>query len=277
MTPGRVAPKARVGLVSTAALAAATFLACRVGPSTHDAPDAAASAPLAHEGPSAAGTDGAPSPAEPHHREKATSSGESFTADWFTFRLASVGLRIVDVGASRELGRALETDDDLLAVNAGFFDDHDAPLGLSRSRGATLSAFAPKLSGGVLEVDGDTGALFETETYDKKRTPAFAVQCRPRLVVSGHANVRSDDKKRAERTTLCLRDGGKVLSVVVLENEERGPSLFATGHYLETRGCHDALSLDGGPSTGVVYRSAGGPVELPLRGPIRQAIVIRRR
>jgi uncharacterized protein YigE (DUF2233 family) len=204
-------------------------------------------------------------------------SGESFTADWFTFPLATVGLRIVDVGASRELLRALEADDDVLAVNAGFFDEHDAPLGLSRSRGATLSAFAPKLSGGVLEVDGDTATLFETETYDKKRTPAFAVQCRPRLVVAGRANVRSDDKKRAERTALCLRDGGKTLSVVVLENEERGPSLFATGHYLEARGCHDALSLDGGPSTGVVYRGPGEPVELPLRGPIRQAIVIRRR
>lgn len=251
--------------------------ACRVGPSTQDAPEAGASAPFASTGPGVRGADGTTGSAGAYHHEKATMTGESFAADWFTFRLASVELRIVDVGASRELPRALESDDDMLAVNAGFFDEHDAPLGLSRSRGARLSAFAPKLSGGVLEVDGDRGTLFESETYDKVRTPTFAVQCRPRLVVGGHANVRSDDKKRAERTALCLRDGGKTLSVVVVENGERGPSLFAVGRYLEARGCEDALSLDGGPSTGVVYRGEGGPIERPLRGPIRQAIVVRRR
>lgn len=268
---------ARVLVALALTLGAMLLVACRVGPRPQDTPEAGSSAPPASGGASTGGADGAAGPLGPYLHEKATMSGESFVADWFTFRLASVELRLVDVGASRELSRALETDDDELAVNAGFFDERDAPLGLSRSRGARLSVFAPKLSGGVLEVDGDRGTLFESETYDKVRTPSFAVQCRPRLVVAGHANVKSDDKKRAERTALCLREGGRTLSVVVLENGERGPSLFAVGRYLEARGCEDALSLDGGPSTGVVYRGEGGPIERPLRGPIRQAIVVRRR
>jgi uncharacterized protein YigE (DUF2233 family) len=208
--------------------------------------------------------------------ESARAGDETFEADWFSFALADVRVSIVDVQATRDLARTLSKPEAVFATNAGFFDERDAPLGLSVTGGARMSAFAPKLSGGVLEIDHGKATLFETETYDRARLPDFAVQCRPRLVVAGHPNVRSDDKKRAERTAVCLREGGTKLAFVIAKNAERGPSLFALGRYLAEKGCHDALSLDGGPSTGAVYQGPGGLEEMPLRGPIRQAILVTR-
>lgn len=258
----------RLRLLATIALVAG----CRVG-----GPDGADAAPEKPSLPTAPKTDGAARPDNTHAHEATTVDGERFVVDTFTFDLARVSLRIADVGATREIDKTLKGPEDVLAVNAGFFDDHDAPVGLSRSAKVELSPFAPKLSGGVLEIDHGNASLFETETYDPKRAPELAVQCRPRLVVDGKPNVRSDDKKRAERTAVCIHPGGKRISFSIATNAERGPSLFALGHYLAEKGCRDALALDGGPSTGAVYEGPGGRVELPLRGPIRQAIVVTRR
>ncbi len=213
----------------------------------------------------------------PHRHETAEAMGEHFDVDLFTFDLASHRLELVDLHATRDLAGAFASKSDaVFATNAGFFDEHDQPLGLSISRGVRASIYSPTLSGGVLEVGHGRAELFETESYDKSRSPEFAVQCRPRLVVHGRANVRRDDGKRAERTAACLTKNGRELTFVIAKDAQRGPSLFALGHWLEQRGCDDALSLDGGPSTGAVYASPSGTREIALRGPIRQAIVVSR-
>jgi len=250
-------------------LTSLVLAACRVGGAdTGDAgPPAAPPPPFAE----------AATPDDAHTHETTTVAGEPLVVDTFTFSLSEVSLSIADVGATRDLAKTLKSKEDLLTINAGFFDERDAPIGLSRSGKVQLSAFAPKLSGGVLEVDKGAATLFETESYDVSRTPEVAVQCRPRLVVAGKPNVKSDDKKRAERTSVCISRDGKRLAFSVTTNAERGPSLFALGQYLAQRGCRDALALDGGPSTGAIYVGPRGRIELPLRGPIRQAIVVSRR
>lgn len=213
----------------------------------------------------------------PHTREAAEAADERFVADWFTFPLAEVSVELFDLHGTRDLQAAVGGRRALFATNAGFFDTRDAPLGLSVSHGAPRSRFTRRLSGGVLEVNGGEATLFETEAYDPMRTPDFAVQCRPRLVVSGKANVLRDDGKRAERTAACLRDSGRTLAFVLAKDTERGPSLYAMGRYLEAKGCVDALSLDGGPSTGAAFFGPRGREEIALRGPIQQAIVVSER
>ncbi len=213
----------------------------------------------------------------PHRHENTEAMGEAFDVDLFTFDLAVHRLELVDLHATRDLAGAFASKSEaVFATNAGFFDEHDQPLGLSISRGVRASLYSPTLSGGVLEVGHGRAELFETESYDKGRSPEFAVQCRPRLVVRGHANVKRDDGKRAERTAVCLKRDGRELTFVIAKDAQRGPSLYALGHWLEKRGCDDALSLDGGPSTGAVYASPSGTREIALRGPIRQAIVVSR-
>ena len=167
-----------------------------------------------------------------------------------------------------------------LAVNGGFFDPDGRGIGLTVSEGKTLARFSPTMSGGVFFVENGVAKIVATEEWAPEHHVDLAVQCRPRLVVQGKVNIRSDDGQRAERTALCVRDQGATVDVIVAEPTPgtRGPSLFALGRYLaDEQHCDDALNLDGGPSTGVAYRSgdvATTPQVMPPRGPLRYAVIV---
>ncbi len=212
-------------------------------------------------------------------RERVTEHGETFEVSRVSFALEAVRVDVVDLGRSRDIGAALARAQGapLLAVNGGFFGERGEPLGLVVSSGRRLSPFSRSMSGGVLTIDGDRAALSETEAFDPTSPHAFAIQCRPRLVVGGAVNIRADDGKRAERTALCLREGGAVLDVVIARTVDGGPSLLAIAQHLASTGCEDALNLDGGPSTGIAWRDDSGIHAEDPRGAIRHAIVVRRR
>lgn len=216
--------------------------------------------------------------------ESVAEDGRIYPLRAFAFDLTTHDVRLVDVGMRRELAPLLASPDDVLAVNAGFYDEADRPIGLARSEGRELAPLRRALSGGVLVVRGGQGHLFEAESFDAEAgagaSAPFALQCRPRLVVSGSVNVRKDDGKRAERTALCLKDAGRALEVVVVREDERGaaggPSLHALAEALARRGCHDALNLDGGPSTGFARRDGARVEDASPRRGVRHAIVVRR-
>jgi uncharacterized protein YigE (DUF2233 family) len=203
-----------------------------------------------------------------------------FEVKTWTRSLDAYELAIEDVGMSTALDTVLEKTGADLVINGGFFDKEGKALGLAMSNGLRLSSLAKKMSGGVLTVagDGKKAELFETESFDPPEMLKFAVQCRPRLVVKGTANVKSDDGHRSERTALCLRDGGKTIDTFLVRGGEGGPSLFSLGKWLATtKGCEDALNLDGGPSTGAAWIDNGEKKLLAPRGPIRHAIVFKKR
>jgi uncharacterized protein YigE (DUF2233 family) len=212
-------------------------------------------------------------------RERVTEHGETFEIARVSFALRDVRVEVADLGRSRDIGAALVRGPGtaLLAVNGGFFGERGEPLGLVISGGRRLAPFSRTMSGGVLTIDGDRADLAETESFDAAAAHAFAVQCRPRLVVKGAVNIRADDGKRAERTALCLRQAGTVLEVVLARTADGGPSLLAFAQHLATAGCEDALNLDGGPSTGMAWRDDSGIHAEDPRGAIRHAIVVRRR
>jgi hypothetical protein len=219
----------------------------------------------------------AASDAIPHTTTEASESGESFFAERWSTSLETVDIEIHDLHMTRDLGDALRADGALLAVNGGFFGVGGDPIGLAVTGGTALSRIAPQLSGGVIVVEDGRASLVESESFDGGAHPSFAIQCRPRLVVRGVPNVKRDDGQRAERTGLCLRDGGRIVDVVVAKSPEGGPSLFALARYLARTGCDDALNLDGGPSTGAAWREGDSvQVERP-RGAIRHAVVFLRR
>lgn len=202
----------------------------------------------------------------------------------FRFALGDHELSLEDVGMGRALDAVLERTGAELAVNAGFFDPDGKAVGFALSRGAVLSRHSRAASGGVLTFDGTRAVLHEAESFTLPAGATFGVQCKPRLVVHGAPNVKRDDGKRSERTALCLRDGGTTLEVVIARaakdsaSEAPGPSLYALAAHLVSRGCEDALNLDGGPSTGFAARAADGAIERALpRGGVRHALVVRRR
>jgi hypothetical protein len=207
----------------------------------------------------------------------------SYPVRAWTFPLDAYEISIEDLNLSLDLGRVVERTGAEVVTNGGFFDRDGKALGLAVSGGARLAPLAPALSGGVVTFDGDRARLYATEGFTLPEKTRFAVQCRPRLVVDGAANVKSDDGKRAERTALCIRDEGRTLDLVVVRSDgasdEPGPSLFTFAQWLEKRRCEGALNLDGGPSTGVAWREerTRAPSVLPPRGPIRHALVFKKR
>jgi len=229
---------------------------------------------------------GAPAPGTPsasgvENSAGAPASARAVTHRW-TFALRDVSLTIEDVGMSRDLGGVLARTAAELVVNAGFFDERGQPIGLALSGGKTLSPPSRSLSGGVLTIADDVGVQTASESFTlPEPAPAFGIQCRPRLVVAGKRNIRTDDGKRAERTALCLRDEGRTLDVILARVGDGRPlpTLYELADELVASGCEEALNLDGGPSTGAAHRAAaGGPPEiLPPRGPVRHAVVVRRR
>lgn len=209
--------------------------------------------------------------------EPVLEDGRTYAVHAWSFPLDRYALALEDVGMGRDLAAVLERTRADLVVNAGFFGPNGEPVGLAVSEGHTLSRHTHALGGGVLTFDGAVATLFDGETFAPGKDLQFAVQCRPRLVVDGVANVKRDDGKRSERTALCLRDGGKTLEVVVIAEREGGPSLFALSQHLAKRGCAAALNLDGGPSTGAAWRDAGAVRTIGPRAGIRHALVVLRR
>jgi len=199
----------------------------------------------------------------------------------WSFGLERYELRIEDAGMTTALDAVLVRAGAELVVNGGFFDPEGRPVGLAISSGVVLSRLGRNLSGGVLASDGARAELFAAEGFVMPDGGTFAVQCRPRLVVDGRANVKSDDGKRAERTALCTRDGGRTVDVVVVrgsdDGESPGPSLFALATHLADAGCESALNLDGGPSTGVAWREGNDVKLLAPRGPIRHVVALYER
>jgi hypothetical protein len=212
-------------------------------------------------------------------RVAVTAVGETFLLYRWSFDMAHTSFAIVDLGMRGSLVEALGPLG-RVAINAGFFDPDGRPIGLAVSEGSGLSKFSRTMSGGVFFAVDGVAQVQATEDFDPGTRVDVAVQCRPRLVVGGRPNVRSDDGQRAARTALCVRDGGKTVDVLVAEPSPgtRGPSLFALSQYLSAEHrCEDALNLDGGPSTGAAFREgdAASPKVLPPHGPLRYALVVR--
>lgn len=215
-------------------------------------------------------------PGLPVSAETLRSRAEGAELSILGFDLEHVDLSIVDTGMSQDLGAILDREKASLVVNAGFFDEHGEPLGLSVSEHETLAPLDPALGGGVIWIANANAKQSAAEEYGFVDGTDFALQSKPRLVVNGVVDMKSDDHERAPRTALCLSKEGHRISFAIAWSDH-GWSLSELAAGLVAWGCSEALNLDGGPSTGAVWLSTEGRVEHLPRAPIRQAIVVRAR
>jgi exopolysaccharide biosynthesis protein len=205
--------------------------------------------------------------------------GGRYVLHRFRFPLSRTTLRVSDLAFERTLSEALEAEEATLAINGGYWDTAREPEGLTRVGDVELSAFRPSLGGGVLVIADGVGRLLDAEADDftVPDDVDFAQQCMPRIVVDGALNIRQNDGRRADRTALCLRDEGRTLDVYIARGRSPdghgGPTLWDFGEVLVAEGCESALNLDGGSSTGAVFRGEAGIERLPARVPIRLAIL----
>ena len=175
--------------------------------------------------------------------------------------------------------------DVLVAVNGGFFDPQLGASGLLISEGVSLARERSGGGSGVLVIAERRARLLERGAGLPAKTD-FAVQCGPRLIeADGSAGIRTDDGRRAARTAVCVREGGRELDLIVAASPERlgaGPGLFQLARWLaeplasgELSGCEAALNLDGGPSTGLVVAPVPELFRAPL-GPVPFVLVVPR-
>ncbi len=204
--------------------------------------------------------------------------GEPYELYSFPFRTRDRLVRVVDLGMSVAIGDALgRLRNAVVAINGGFFGVDHSVEGLVVVGGTQIAAFDSRIGGGVLTIARGRAALHAAETFQLPVATDFAIQCRPRLVVDGAVNIRSDDGRHADRTALCIRERGARIDVIIARSRDldgaRGPSLFELANRLHALGCEEALNLDGGPSTAVAWIEQGRRRVLSPRAAIRHALV----
>ena len=138
-----------------------------------------------------------------------------------------------------------------LVVNGGFFDEHDAALGLlvsdGRAYGQSYAHF-----GGMLAMNS-LGAVtlrsLAAEPYQPDEALAQAVQSFPVLVAPTGATYAEEDGQRARRTVVAQDAGGRLVVIVAPAGgfTLAGLATWLRASDLELR---LALNLDGGGSTG---------------------------
>ncbi|HEY8429463.1 MAG TPA: phosphodiester glycosidase family protein [Sandaracinaceae bacterium] len=203
--------------------------------------------------------------------------GKPYQLHRFRVPLARVRIDVVDAGMGTDLARYVRRGA-ALAINGGFYGTDHRPEGLVIARSRILSAYLPRIGGGIVALARARAVQLDAELpFTLPEGTEFAIQCRPRLVVGGRVNIRRPSPQTAARTALCLRDGGASLDVYVARADpsrgRSGPTLWTLAHHLLEEGCEDALNLDGGPSTGTAWRDARGVHHLPPRRGIRHAIL----
>lgn len=176
-----------------------------------------------------------------------------------------------------------------VAINGGYFERDFSSSGLVLVRGLVRSPLSARGGSGVLVVRDGIASLVASDSPEASAEAlgdaALALQCGPRLVeVGGAIGIARDDGRRAARTAICLRDGGRVLDLIVARRRDGlgGPSLHTLATWMVAGvlpgepGCEAGLNLDGGPSTALYVRGAPSARRLPP-GPVVDALVVRSR
>jgi Phosphodiester glycosidase len=239
----------RCWLLALVALASACDGRASAEPRARAVPDAATDAAEA------------PAPAESIAHQllpaPARGGGEPDMYHRFRIPLASTRIAFVDLHYSTPLIEALGQH--TLVINGGYWayaGQRRVIQGLLVVNGKRIAPFVPRAGGGVLSVRGERAELSAAEDWQSDESALLALQCKPRLVSRGAVVPKLESQRRAARTALCIRDGGRTLDAY-LTDEHLRPTLPELAAFLLADGCTDALNLDGGPSTAAIFRRTG--------------------
>ena len=171
-----------------------------------------------------------------------------------------------------------ETQDAVAAINGGFWGTWQRPSGITAGGGELWSRAEPSPDFGHFAVRRDGRAVVrgpgEGERAGSLAQIAEAISGRPILVRRGRVDTETLDSfetanQRQPRTAVGVsRDGRRVVMVVVdgRQTQSRGLTLYQLARELVQLGAHRAINLDGGGSSVMYVREAGGIVSSPCRG-----------
>jgi hypothetical protein len=190
--------------------------------------------------------------------------------------LSKIRLEIVAPGRGEQLQKLLPAGA-LAVVNGGYFEADFRPSTWLKSAGVELSKKSDTSKGGLLAV-GAAGVYlgpFSGLGFE----PELAVQSFPLIVeADGSAGIHRDDGRRAARTVVCW-SGDALHFIVIAAPRGEGPTLFESVALLRAPwpagfGCHSALNLDGGPSSGVWFNPELGAKQRPPFAPVAYGIAL---
>lgn len=154
------------------------------------------------------------------------------------------------------------------AINGGYFDDKWQPLGaLVHAGKQTNPPF--RSSGGYFYVREGRPALRAT-SRGLPEGVTEALQCHPRLVSGGQV-VPGLQAGEHLRSAVGVTAAGAVVLAVTCRGEL---SLHDWARALKALGCHEALNLDGGPSSQLYFRAGEKELDLPGVYAVPSAIVV---
>lgn len=206
-----------------------------------------------------------------NNRAQVPTDGHVFRLD-----LRKVGLRVLPAGGPstrRNVDVIVRALPDVVASNASFFDEKDRAMGMVIDQGRTISKrIIP--SWGALVVRGDHASIHpgkELTALPLSRLD-LVVQGTPRWVIDGV--VPKLKSQIAKRTAVCARQHIVLLVISTLPVEAEAFANFLARP--RARGgleCHQALNLDGGPSTQLAARIGDIRIDVPGGWGVPNALV----
>lgn len=134
----------------------------------------------------------------------------------------------------------------ILAVNGGFFDNNNHPLGLRIQNSHSLSPIKPISWWGVFAIQNNKATLSSYRQFQGVRDASFAIQTGPRLLING--KIPALKPGRAERTAIGITAKGEVI-LLVTEYNPLTTTELAELLQKAPLNCKQALNLDGGSSS----------------------------
>lgn len=195
--------------------------------------------------------------------------------------LSHDGVRVVTTPQRERWGTVSEFAEGqgaVAAVNGGFWGMWQRPSGITAGGGEVWDTAEPSEEFGHFAVLRDGRAVVnapgEGEDERSLRQVTDAVSGRPLLVARGEVATEVLDgfatsNHRQPRTAIGVsRDGRRVFLVVVdgRQDHSRGLTLYQLARTLDELGAWRAINLDGGGSSVMYVRQAGGIVSSPSPG-----------
>ncbi len=191
------------------------------------------------------------------------------------------GVRVVATAQSERWGAVSEFARQrgaAAAINGGFWGTWQRPSGVSAGGGEVWDNAEPSPDFGHFAILRSGRAVVRApgQGEDPRSLSRItdAVSGRPLLVSRGRVDVAVLDafttsNQRQPRTAVGVsRDGRRVILLVVdgRQSHSRGLTLYQLARQLVELGAHRAINLDGGGSSAMYVRQAGGVVSSPSRG-----------
>ena len=203
-------------------------------------------------------------------------SGDEATIELALFSTKTATVRVVDNPGGDDLSAVAKRIRPLAAVNGGYFDPQNAPVGLVNSDGETLAPFRKaRLLSGVLVVNKSRVELVRSTEYSSRKAATTALQCGPFLVDRG-APVPGLNNTRSARRTFFVTSGSDRAGVGFCSSvtlAELG-AILATPRLAGDVKIQRALNFDGGSSSAFWFAGKDGVSSIGEYKTVRNFVVI---